>query len=212
MCKKYANKYPKLDVILPAHVLENKKGMSQLIKYIKNNNFYDEVDIITSKSNYPVHDESSKVLRFRSELTPMPYEKYVSMFNYCLPDVLITGDQSVTDIISCCQDYNIYYQIMPWKRNLAKNLSKVTEAQQDYLRKVRDSCGLQKMSYNKKLNLRILEEKYDFRKLAKEKLDGIVNNARLLNTNKDVKQYVKLVLNSRKKNTVVSKFKKYLNL
>ena len=212
MCKKYSNKYPKLDVILPAHVLENKKGMSQLIKYIKNNNFYDEVDIITSKSNYPEHDESSKVLRFRSELTPMPYEKYVSMFNYCLPDVLITGDQSVTDIISCCKDYNIYYQIMPWKRNLAKNLSKATGAQHDYLRKVRDSCGLQEMSFNKKLNLKRLEEKHDFRKLAKEKLDGIVNNARLLTTNKDVKTYVKLVLNSRKKNTVVSKFKKYLNL
>jgi hypothetical protein len=169
------------------------------------------VDIITKKGEYPVHSED-RVVRFRSELTPMPYEKYVSMFNYCLPDVLITGDQSLTDIISCCKDYTIYYQIMPWKKNLAKNLSKVTGAQKDYLRKVRESCGLQKMSDNKKLNLRKLEVQFDFRVLGKAKLDGIVNNARLLTKNKDVKKYIKTVLSSHKRSTVVKKFKEYLHI
>jgi hypothetical protein len=211
MCKKYAKIHKKLDVILPAHVLGNKKGIAKLIKYIKDNNYYDTVDIITKKE-YIEHNDNERVLRFRSELTPMPYEKYVSMFNYCLPDVLITGDQSVTDIISCCKDYTIYYQIMPWKKNLAKNLSKVTDAQEDYLSKVRESCGLQKMSESKKLNLRKLEEQFDFRKLAKTKLDGIINNARLLTTDKNVKKYVKLVLNSRRRTTVVRKFKEYLGL
>jgi hypothetical protein len=209
MCTKYSKQHSKLDVILPAHVLQDTKGITKLIKYIKDNKYYDVVDIITKKGEYPKHSEE-RVLRFRSELTPMPYEKYVSMFNYCLPDVLITGDQSVTDIISCCKDYTIYYQIMPWKKNLAKNLSKVTGAQEDYLRKVRDSCGLQKMSDNKKLNLRKLESQFDFRKLGKAKLDGIVNNARLLTKNKDVKKYVEFVLNSRKKSTIVKKLKNYL--
>jgi hypothetical protein len=212
MCKKYSKQHPNLDVILPAHVLGDKKGIAKLIKHIKDEKYYDVVDIITKKGEYPEHSSSDRILRFRSELTPMPYEKYVSMFNYCLPDVLITGDQSVTDIISCCKDYNIYYQIMPWKRNLAKNLSKVTGAQKDYLRKVRDSCGLQRMSDSKKLNLRRLEDQFDFRKLGKEKLDGIINNARLLTTNKDVKKYVKIVLNSRKKSSVVAKLKEYLKI
>ncbi len=205
MCKKYAKKYPHLDVILPRHVLDDTKGIKQLIKYIKDNNYFDEVELITKKE-YAVHDKSKRVLRFRSELTPMPYEQYVSMFNYCLPDVLITGDQSVTDIVSCCQNYTIYYQIMPWKRNLAKNLSKITGAQNDYLRKIRDSCGLYKMSTKKKLNLNKIATEYDFRKLAKPKLDNILNNARLLTTNNTVKKYVDIVLHSRKQNTVLQKF------
>jgi len=211
MCKKYSDKHSKLDVILPAHILQNQRGMRKLIKFIKEHGYYDKVDIITKKE-YPQHDESERVLRFRSELTPMPYEKYVSMFNYCLPDVLITGDQSVTDIISCCKNYTIYYQIMPWKRNFAKNLSKVTGAQKDYLRKVRDSCGLMKMSESKKLNLQIIEDKYDFRKLGKAKLDGVINNARLLKTDKNVKKFVDIVLHSRKRSTVVRKFKEYMNV
>jgi hypothetical protein len=211
MCKKYAKQHPKLDVVLPGHVLSDIKGIKKLIKEIKERGYYDEVDII-SKKEYPTHDDSKRVLRFRSELTPMPYEKYTSMFNYCLPDVLITGDQSVTDIISCCKDYTIYYQIMPWKKNLAKNLSKVTGAQKDYLGKVRESCGLQKMSESKKLNLRQIEYDYDFRNLGKAKLDGIVSNARLLTTNKDVKKYIKTVLSSRKRTTVVKKFKEYLRV
>jgi len=95
---------------------------------------------------------------------------------------------------------------------LAKNLSKVTGAQKDYLRKVRESCGLQKMSDTKKLNLRRLEEQFDFRILGKAKLDGVVNNARLLSENKDVKKYIKIVLSSRKRSTVVKKFKEYLRI
>ena len=211
MCKKYAHLHPKLDVILPSHVLENTTGINKLIKLIKQKKYYDEVEIITTKGTGRSYPSNTRVLRFRCELTPMPYEKYVSMFNYCLPDVLITGDQSVTDIISCCKDYNIYYQIMPWKQNFAKNLSKITNAQKDYLRKIRTSCGLQKMSEGKKLALRRIEEEFDFRKLGKAKLDGIINNARLLTTDKNVKQYVKIVLTSRKRSTVMNKFKDYIN-
>ncbi len=214
MMEKYSKTNPNLDVILPDMVLnENPKNINKLIKYITDNKYYDVVDIITKTTcNPPVHSSSKRVLRFRTELTPMPYDKYVSLFNYCLPDVLITGDQSVTDIISCCQNYTIYYQIMPWKKNLAKNLSKVTGAQNNYLAKVRDSCGLQKMSESKKLNLHKIEELYDFRKLGKQKLDGIIANARKLSTDKDVKAFVNIVLNSKKKSTVVSKFKKYLDI
>lgn len=209
MCSKYAKKNHKLDVVLPDHILNDKSGIEKLIKYIKDNNYYDIVDIIRKKEDYHEYN-TGRVLRLRSELTPMPYEKYVNMFNYCLPDVLITGDQSLTDIISCCKDYTIYYQIMPWKKNLARNLSNVTGAQDDYLRKIRDSCGLKKMSYSKKLNLRKLGKEFDFKTLGKAKLDGIINNARLLTINKDVKKYIKIVLGSRKRSTVIRKFKDYI--
>jgi hypothetical protein len=211
MCKKYYKKYPKLDVIMPKHILNDEKGIQKLIDYIIENGYYDAVDIITSKDNYPKHDEKERVLRFRTELVPMPYDTFVSLFNYCLPDVLITGDQSVTDIVSCCKNYTIYYQIMPWKLNLAKNLSKVSGAKDNYLGKVRSSCGLEKLT-RKKLDLAKVARDYDFRKLAKPVLDRIVNNARLLTTDKDVEAYVDIVLGSRKKASVIRKYEDYLEL
>jgi hypothetical protein len=210
MCQKYHKKHHKLDVIVPKDILLETEHMKNLIKKIKKNNYYDEVDIITTKE-HPVHTDKESVLRLRSDLTPMPYQQYVSLFNYCLPDVLITGDQSVTDVISCCKNYNIYYQIAPWKNNLAKNLSKLSGAQKNYLAKSRTSCGIDKMSNRVKLKLRLVSEKFDFRKLAKPKLDRLVNNARLLTTNKMVKKYVEIVNNSRKKSKVLNKYKDYIN-
>ena len=46
------------------------------------------------------------------------------------------------------------------------------------------------MSESKKLALRRIEEEFDFRKLGKAKLDGVINNAHLLTTDKNVKQYM----------------------
>ena len=39
-------------------------------------------------------------------------------------DILVTGDQSLTDIISCCKYKRVWYQIAPWKKGLAENLHK----------------------------------------------------------------------------------------
>ena len=204
MMKKYSKKHRKLDVIMPAHILDDTEGIENLVDDIIGNGYYDAVDIITKKGEYPKHSARQSVLRFRTELTPMPYNTFSSLFNYCLPDVLITGDQSVTDILSCCKDYNIYYQMMPWKRNFGKALSKVTKAKDNYLGKVRTSCGLETLSTDK-LDIEAVRRDYDFRKLGREKLDGIMNNARLLTTNKDVKDFVKIVLHSRKRDKVIEK-------
>lgn len=89
--------------------------MERLIKYIKKAGYYDQVeDSVPIKWN-----SNERVLRLRCEILPLPYKKYVSLFKYCLPDVLLTGNQSVTDIISCCKEYNVYYQIMPWEYSFA---------------------------------------------------------------------------------------------
>jgi hypothetical protein len=209
MVKKYNKKHPVLDVILPAHVLDDVEGIDKLAEYVIRNGYYDDVDIIRKKGEpHPEHEKGKHVLRFRSDLTPMPYESFISLFNYCLPDVLITGDQSLTDIVSCCKKYTVYYQIMPWKANLAKNMAKVTGL--DIIGKVRSSCGLEKLS--KKLNLYKIARDYDFRKLGKPRLDILVRNARLITTDPEIKAYVKIVLGSRKKTAVISKYENYLGL
>jgi hypothetical protein len=209
--KKYSNIHPNLDVVLSKHIFneEHKKKIDELRKYILKTGYYDKVNI--SEDGSSEYIEGKKILTLRPT-PPTPYREYVQFFNFCLPDVLITGDQSVTDIISCCKEYNIYYQIMPWKRTLARNLSKETHAQKDYLSRVRDSCGLQRMSESKKLQLMRLEDKFDFRKLAKPRLDGIIANAKLLTTDKTIKTYMEIVMSSKKKSTVLAKFKKYIGI
>jgi hypothetical protein len=209
MVKKYSDTHPNLDIVLSKHIFSNSEGVKKLIKYIESLGYYDKVKISDDGSTEYI--EGKKILTLRP-LPPTPYAKYVQMFNFCLPDILITGDQSVTDIISCCKDYNIYYQIMPWKRNFAKNLSNATSSQKGYLSRVRDSCGLQKMSESKKLKLDNIIENFDFRKLAKPRLDGIIKNAKLLTEDKIIKKYVEIVLSSKKKSTVLSKFKKYIGI
>lgn len=210
MTKKYSDIHPNLDVVLSQHIFqkENVENVAKLIKYIKKLGYYDEIKTIEDGSTEYI--EGKKVLTLRP-LPQTPYKDYVKFFNFCLPDVLITGDQSVTDIISCCKDYTIYYQIMPWKKNFANNLSNVTNAQKGYLSKVRDSCGLQKMSESKKLRLIDIETNHDFRKLAKPKIDGIIENSKRLTKDAIIKKYIEIVLSSKKKSTVLKKFKKYLD-
>jgi len=211
MCKKYSKKHTRLDVILPKLILENEKAVNKLIETIKENGYYDEVEIITKKDTAKKYPSSTSVLRLRAELLPLPFTEYVNLFNYCLPDVLTTGNQSVSDIVSCCKNYNIYYQIMPWERGFAKGLNNTLKAPKNYLKNVKTSCGMEQMSFDHQLNLRLIEEKNDFRVLGKAKLTRIIDNIHKLK-NLEYIEYVKIVSSSRKRSTVIQKLKKYLDL
>jgi hypothetical protein len=209
MCKKYYKTYNLLDIFISPHILNNQKSINSLVKYIEDN-YFDKVQIVKNGDSLlkPKITSSKSILRIRADLPFLSYDKYVGLFNHCLPDILITGDQSLSDIISCCKNYNVYYQIMPWKRNLAKNLSTSLGKKGEYLGKIRSSCGLEKMSLKHKLDLQKIASKYDFTKLAKPKLDKIIENYYLLTKNKMIKSFVKSVLTSRKKNSVLNKFQK----
>ena len=166
--------------------------------------------IITNKSLQKI--ETGRTLRFRAELLPLPFKEYTNLFNYALPDVLTTGNQSVTDIVSCCKDFNIYYQIMPWERPFANGLNNTLKPQYDYLKNVKTACGMEKMSITEQTNLRLIEQQNDFRILGKNKLDHILSNIRQIKNDEIIRTYVDIVNHSREKSTVLHKFKKYLDM
>ena len=61
----------------------------------------------------------------RGDILPKPRLEFISLIKYSLPDVLLTGDQSVTDGIAySTMNKRIWYQISPWKIDLAHELSK----------------------------------------------------------------------------------------
>ena len=208
MCKKYHKKHSKLDVIIPPHLLKDTRSLERLFAYIKKRGFYDNVIIKTQKG--PVRPTPPKTLTLRADVTPLPYDKYTGLFKNCLPDVLITGDQSVTDIISCCKNYNIYYQIMPWKTNFAKNLAAALG--QDFLRKVSTSCGLEKLSGRSRSNIQNVAKKHNFTTLGKPKLDAMIAAALELRKNKHLQLFVQTTLTSRKRTSVVKRLKGKLSL
>jgi|694.fasta_scaffold10278_9 hypothetical protein len=207
MCKKYHKLYDKLDVIIPKHILDDSKGLQRLFQYIKKRSYYQNIIIKTESSPKNVKTPND-TLTLRVDIGPLPYNKYTGLFKNCLPDVLITGDQSVTDIISCCKNYNIYYQIMPWKTNFAKNLS--IALGKDFIGKVSSSCGLEKFSIRTKLNLKNVSKNHSFEKLGKPKLDAILTFALELRRNKYLQKFIDIVLTSRKKQTVFKKLKELL--
>lgn len=211
ICKKYHETNPRIDIVTPTVVLDDIPKLERLIKYIKKINYYDEVEIITKKGEEKVHSSNKRVLRIRCEILPLPYKEYTALFNYCLPDVLLTGNQSVTDIISCCKDYNIYYQIMPWEYSFATNLNNTLQPPDNYLRKWKTACGYEKMDLKMRSNLRRVQEKYDFRVLGKEKLNKIISNIKNITENIDIVNFVKIVSTSRSKESVLNKYTKYIN-
>lgn len=211
MCKKYSSKHRILDIVTPEVVLDDPDQLDSFREYIIKKGYYDDMEIIqknsTKKNKY---NKSDRILRLRFDILPLPYNSYISLFNHCLPDVLLTGNQSVTDVISCCKYYNIYYQIMPWEYSFATNINNILKPKDNYLRRASTACGYEKMDTTTRGNLIKIKKAYDFRKLGKSKLDKIFTNINSLKTNPDLVNFVDIVNNSRKKSTVLSKFKVYL--
>jgi Neuraminidase (sialidase) len=102
----------------------------------------------------------------------------------------LTGDQSITDALSCCSTKNIFYQIAPWKKDFAKNLA--TYMPNIFLKSVKTSCGtLKALKY--KSNYFNFVKNNDFRLIGKTKLDAILLSSISMKHNADISDLVSLV-------------------
>ena len=101
--------------------------------------------------------------------------------DHSVKDILLTGDQSITDALSCCGSKNIFYQIAPWKITFGHELAKYLPNK--YLKSVKTSCGtIKAIRYNS--DYRNFIKKWDFKVLAKPKLDAIIKFFKFRNENK----------------------------
>ena len=127
-------------------------------------------------------------------------------------DILVTGDQSLTDIISCCKsNKTVWYQIAPWKKGLADQLSKYFK----YFKTYKTSCGtLKAINLNLKVNWKDFMKKYDFRVNGKRITDSIIiSNYYMKKGKKEDKELFKVLLElinkSRRKDIILKKFNKW---
>ena len=214
ICKKY--KYRLLSIIIPGwitdiircYVTDPQPGtcykVHRLLKeYTKN---YGKIILIDENNiNYIIKDDGPNKLILRGDILPKPRDQFISLIKYSIKDVLLTGDQSITDALSCCRTKNIWYQIAPWKIDFAKSMAK--HIPNKYYESYRTSCGsIKAINYNSDYNK--LLKNFDFRKNGKSTMDSIIL-ANYYKNEHHIKSYMKIVNNSRTINSVINKLEKY---
>ena len=123
-------------------------------------------------------------------------------------DILVTGDQSLTDILSCCKRKRVWYQIAPWKQGLAKNLHK--HLPNKYYGSFKTSCGTIK-NVNLDIDWRDFMKEYDFRKQGKQRMDSILIGNAYYQKNPTFQKIAELIEGSRYLETAQKKISKLVN-
>ena len=140
-------------------------------------------------------------LVLRGDILPKPRPEFISLMKYSVQDILLTGDQSITDCFSACSNKHVWYQIAPWKTDFADNLAKCIPDK--HIDNFRTTCGTLK-GINQKINYKPFLKEYDFRKLGKVRMDSILN---FVYNKDDFKEYMEIILHSRNKESVLKKLK-----
>ena len=212
--KKYINKYKKFDIVVPYWIIEEimdtRLGNRLINKVTK---WYDTIQIIhkdDSKETIFEYDnvKNPSVLTIRGDILPLPYKEMNNVILKSVRDILVTGDQSITDVLACCWKNKLpMYQIVPWKKDFSKQLAKYLP--QKFLKYVNTSCGNTKaITYNP--NFKKFIKKWDFRKLAKPKIDGIISYTEDKKKYPLLEEIETILLKSKTKKSVLNRLEELL--
>lgn len=167
VARKYSH-ISRFSVIVPKAILQDYdlgtalKGIKQSV-YIR----YQDRTVLFKEG-----DNNSRLL-IDTTVFPVKNDVMLSLVKYSVDEILLTGDQSVSDVVSCCPSKTVYYQIVPWKKNFANSLAKYLPNR--FLSKASTSCGsLSSLRFDG--NSKKLVKEWDFKKLGKPKLDYILDS------------------------------------
>jgi hypothetical protein len=189
---KYHKIHRRLDVVVPSWFDEHFEDILYNNKFKNIIKFYPNIRIATKDNGLHIirSDVSGNILTFRSNILPVENKVMMDLMSNSINDILLTGDQSITDALSCCSTKNIFYQIAPWKKDFAKNLA--TYMPNIFLKSVKTSCGtLKALKY--KSNYSNFVKNNDFRLIGKTKLDAILLSSISMKHNADISDLVSLV-------------------
>lgn len=202
--KKYHKAHPFFQIVLQQWLIddltESPNFKSQFKKAL--NPYYTNIYIRSADANDLFIDgDGGNSLVLRGDILPKPRPEFISLMKHSVEDILLTGDQSITDCFSACDKKHIWYQIAPWKTDFADNLSKCIPDK--FIDNFRTTCGSLK-GIKQTMNYKPFLNEYDFRKLGKIRMDSIVNFTYNLS---DFEEYMDIVLHSRSKESVIKKLK-----
>ncbi len=202
--KKYNKKYPLFQVVVQQWIIDDLHSIPNFKLKLKNvlKPYYTNVYIHSGDGkDLFIDGDGGNSMILRGDILPKPRKEFISLMKYSIEDILLTGDQSITDCFSVCENKRIWYQIAPWKTDFADNLAKCIPDK--YIDNFRTSCGSLKC-INQKINYKEFLKKYDFRKLGKIRMDSILN---FIYNKDDYKDFIEIILHSRNKESVLSKLK-----
>lgn len=187
-------KHTKFDIIVPPWITDY---MSSLKKRILNTigDIYPTVILRTKQESIILRKGTGKrKLTLRADIFPVPNKIMLRIMRHSLKDILVTGDQSITDVLSCCPEKNIFYQIAFWKTRFAKKLAQ--NMPNKYLLEKKTACGtLNALKY--KSNYKKFINEWNFQTKGKPKLDAIILSALARKKNKKIKSLYNLAVKSK---------------
>ena len=210
ICKKYRKKHSNFEIIIPEWIMvELEENNTFKNKCLNKAKLYDNI-LLKSDKLKTLKGEDKKVSRlvFRGDILPQPRDIFISLMKDSINDILVTGDQSLSDIISCCKNKRVWYQIAPWKKSLSWALYK--ELPNKYYKSYTTSCGTLK-SFKTKINWNNFMKKYDFRINGKKIFDAILHSIYLMKDNKKnkiINDILYIIEHSRYLETAQNKIKK----
>jgi hypothetical protein len=204
--------YPKFQLVCPNFAAEILSEEGESRRYISP--YYGKVVVVHKNKDKIIRTEHSfsgkkkgGTFYVRGDIFPIPNKKMMGILKYSVDDILLTGDQSISDALSCCESKNIFYQIAPWKENLGHQLAKLMP--QKYLLNQKTSCGsLKAIKYHSDYHNFV--EKWSFIKRAKPKLDEIICFARVFKSNNSEGEFIREYVETVKKHRSVDIVEKKL--
>ena len=189
--KKYnANKF---QIIIPQFLYKDVSAKN-FVKQIFSK-YWNKITILSKNKQPIVYDgNGSGHLTIRFDILPVKNKIMMGLIRHSIKDILLTGDQSISDALSCCVDKNIFYQIAPWKTDFGKNLAKYMPNK--YLRSTKTSCG-NLSAINYKSNYSTFIKKHNFFKNVHNRLKSILCMTQLSTKHNYISQYIDIVNSSR---------------
>lgn len=189
-------KYPDgITIIVP-------KFIEKELVFVKSlTHFGVSITLVTEKKTHEFGSDDDPLFTLRADILPVSMDLFHGLLKYSEPDMLLTGNQSVTDLLSIRDDVTLYYQLMPWESSFSKELKKLIKI--PWLSSAKNSCGsTAKASPSYKQ-----VKKHDFRKLAKPKLDAIIRMSVHVKKESWLQDYIEFYGMSRKKTTFINRLK-----
>jgi len=166
--KKYSH-LSSFDIVIPNWVKLSDKIIRKCTSYFDQIN----VEIKNKTSILYKKDNVKNILTFRQDIFPLKYKDMSALYKYSVRDILLTGDQSISDVIGCCwEDKLPFYQIVPWKKDFSKKMAQLLP--QKFIKSVKTACGsLDAINYHPDFKKFI--ETQNFSKNGKIKLDALLS-------------------------------------
>lgn len=210
---KYCEIYKKFDIVIPPwigdEIIDNVDRLG--VKTVRiGMKYYDKIVLKQKNKETILWDNKlgKNILVLRADILPVNYENMQNIIYHSEREVLVTGDQSITDVMSCCwEDKLPMYQVVPWKRNFAKEMA--VHLPQKFLKYIQTTCGsLSAINYHP--DFEKFMRKWDFRSVAKPKLDAIVNYTLDCKYDSLISRVNTIFLTSRTKNSLITKLEELI--